>query len=403
MQIGNRFRFYPASEQAQTLLRWIGCQRFIYNAKVGEDRYFQSFARKSVALAGQHAPVDQKYAQFIGDETTWLKEVPSVLLRNGAVLWMQAYSRFFCGLGGRPSIQKKYGRQSVWLTNELFEFIPVATENGEIVSHRLMVGTKKFPIGEIKFKAHKAFQVPASIHLSVHASQWYVSFNYDDGVPEPKDEETAAWLQSFERNELSGKTLGLDRGVAIPLAGSDGCDFDFTPAHQKRLAQCNRHAKRWQRIAARRKKGGSNRRQANARVARYQQAQANIRREFAHQTSHVLAGDDRHSLYVFEALKVKNMTRNAKGTLEDPGQNVRQKAGLNRSILSSAWGQTKRYLQYKARRAGKLVVEVPAAYSSQTCSACGHVHQDNRLNQSRFVCQACGHSENADTDRKSVV
>ena len=48
MQIGNRFRCYPTPAQAQTLLAWIGCQRFIYNAKVGEDRYFRAFARKSL-------------------------------------------------------------------------------------------------------------------------------------------------------------------------------------------------------------------------------------------------------------------------------------------------------------------------------------------------------------------
>lgn len=120
MQIGNRFRCYPTPAQAQTLLRWIGCQRHIYNAKVGEDRYFRQFARKSLAHAGQHAPIDQQYAQFKTEITPWLAEVPSPVLRNGAVLWKQAYSRFFAKLGGRPTIHKKIGKQSVWLTSELF-------------------------------------------------------------------------------------------------------------------------------------------------------------------------------------------------------------------------------------------------------------------------------------------
>jgi len=403
MQIGNRFRLYPTPAQASILHRWIGCQRFIYNAKVGEDRYFRAFARKSLSLAGQQPPIDQKYAQFVTERTPWLREAPSVLLRNGAILWKQAYSRYFKGLAGRPAIQKKYGRQSVWLTGEVFRFVPMPDEDGEVRSHRLVLGTKKHPIGEVCFKAHKAYGLPASIHVSVEAGQWFVSFNHDDGEQEPTDAQTASWLQGFEATELTGKALGLDRGVAIPLAGSDGCDYDFSQAHQARLDKCNRKAKRWQRIAARRTKGGSNRRKANARVARYRQAQANIRREFAHQTSRALVNDPRYLLYVFEALQVKNMTRSARGTKEAPGKQVRQKAGLNRSILACAWGQTKLYAQYKARRAGKLVVEVPPHHSSRECAACGHVSRDNRLTQAAFVCQACGHHDHADRNAARVI
>ena len=108
MQIGNRFRCYPTLAQITTLLAWIGCQRFIYNAKVGEDRYFRRFARKGLALTGQHPPLDQQYSHFKTELTPWLSEVPAQVLRNGAVKWMQAYSRFFNKLGvrrlSRPSM-----------------------------------------------------------------------------------------------------------------------------------------------------------------------------------------------------------------------------------------------------------------------------------------------------------
>ena len=98
MQIGNRFRCYPTPAQEQTLLQWIGCQRNIYNSKVREDQYFRRFARKSLQHAGQYAPIDQQYSQFKSALTPYLGEVPSVLLRNGAVLWKQAYSRYFSKL-----------------------------------------------------------------------------------------------------------------------------------------------------------------------------------------------------------------------------------------------------------------------------------------------------------------
>jgi hypothetical protein len=61
MQIGTRFRCYPTPAQEQTLLQWIGCQRFVYNAKVGEDRYFRCFARKALSHTGEFAPIDRRW------------------------------------------------------------------------------------------------------------------------------------------------------------------------------------------------------------------------------------------------------------------------------------------------------------------------------------------------------
>jgi transposase len=142
MQIGNRFRCYPTSAQAQTLLQWIGCQRHIYNAKVLEDQYFRRFARKSLQHAGQYAPIDQQYVHFKSELTPWLSEAPSIILRNGAVLWKQAYSRYFSKLGGRPVLRKKHGKQSVWLTSEVFKFLPVVdTQTGEIAGDQIQIGT----------------------------------------------------------------------------------------------------------------------------------------------------------------------------------------------------------------------------------------------------------------------
>ncbi len=77
MQNGNRFRCYPTPAQEQILLQWIGCQRYIYNAKVREDQCFRRFARKSLQHAGQFAPIDQQYAQFKTELTPWLSDDPA--------------------------------------------------------------------------------------------------------------------------------------------------------------------------------------------------------------------------------------------------------------------------------------------------------------------------------------
>ena len=132
---GDRFRRYLNNpEQPQTLLRWIGCQRLIDHAKVQEDRYFRRFAQRMVGTAGQPVPVDQPYRPFMTERTPFLRDVPSQILRNGAAKFRQAYPRFFKKLRGRPKIQIKSGRQAVWLTKELWVFIPQFDQTGAIAS-----------------------------------------------------------------------------------------------------------------------------------------------------------------------------------------------------------------------------------------------------------------------------
>jgi putative transposase len=87
----------------------------------------------------------------------------------------------------------------------------------------------------------------------------------------------------------------------------------------------------------------------------------------------------------------------------NPGKNVRQKAGLNRAILDQGWGMFGRLLGYKLADRGGRLIEVPAAYSSQTCAECGIVDACSRINQSRFVCVSCGHTANADTNAAIII
>ncbi len=116
---GYKFRLYPNSEQQPILLRWIGCQRVIGNAKVQEDRYFRRFQRPMVGTVGMDIPNDQQYRRFISDTTAFLRDVPSQILRNGATTFANAYTRFFKKLGGRPKLHKKSGRPAVWIAQEL--------------------------------------------------------------------------------------------------------------------------------------------------------------------------------------------------------------------------------------------------------------------------------------------
>ena len=97
-----------------------------------------------------------------------------------------------------------------------------------------------------------------------------------------------------------------------------------------------------------------------------------------------------------EDLQVRNMSKSAAGTLDNPGKNVRAKSGLNKSILDQGWFEFRRQLDYKLAWRGGWLVTVPPQNTSRTCPCCGHVSADNRQTQARFLCVECGFEENAD-------
>src|SRR5690606_2644588 len=133
----------------------------------------------------------------------------------------------------------------------------------------------------------------------------------------------------------------------------------------------------------------SNRRaKAIRRAARLSAKRARIRRDWHHKVSRNIA--NRFGTVVLEDLRVKNMTASAKGTIEEPGRMVRQKAGLNRSILNQGWSAFAALLDYKLSERGGYLVTVDPAYTSQTCSECGTVDSQSRESQAVFACRHCG-------------
>ncbi|MCD8565041.1 MAG: transposase, partial [Burkholderiaceae bacterium] len=129
-------------------------------------------------------------------------------------------------------------------------------------------------------------------------------------------------------------------------------------------------------------------------IARLHECIANARHDFLHKVSTLISKN--HAMVVVEDLKVRNMTKSAKGDLANPGRHVKAKSGLNRSILDQGWGMFVRMLEYKQAWLGGEVIKVNPQHTSQTCPCCHHVSKDNRTTQSRFRCVQCGYTENAD-------
>ena len=121
---------------------------------------------------------------------------------------------------------------------------------------------------------------------------------------------------------------------------------------------------------------------------------ANVRQDFLHKTSSEICSIN--AMVVVEDLRIKNMSKSARGNAQAPGKNVKAKSGLNKSILDQGWGEFRRQLEYKMQWSGGIFVAVDPKNTSRECPRCGHIHADNRKTQAVFCCVACDHTAHAD-------
>jgi putative transposase len=306
-------------------------------------------------------------------EFPWLADAPSQALQQVNKDLDQAFQNFFrrCKTGdvlGYP----KFKRKGV---SDSFRF-PQGIHLRTDLNARW--GLAQLPkLGEVRFR--KTMAVEGKIQnatLTKCNGKWYIAFCCKD-VP--------------IATVVSGNgAVGIDRGVAVFAALSDGTLLlgpEPGRNHRKRLAKV-------QRGLSRKKKFSQNWRKQKNKLQRLHTHIANIRRDFLQKASTTIVKN--HAVVVIESLQTKNMTRSAAGTVQEPGKNVRAKAGLNRAMLDQGWNAFESMLAYKlAWRAGTLV-KVKAQYTSQTCSSCGFCAKENRLTQDKFRCQQCGYKANAD-------
>ena len=348
---------------------------------------------------GTFPPIDQKYSQYKTELSPWLSDCPSVILRNSCHNWFETYKKFFKGVCGRPKRKKKGDEGSILLTEEVFSL-----EKNEYGQWKLFVGGKKNNIGFLEVNFHKKdFNPPKTIRIKKSSGQYFVSFCYDDGqnISEEKNSPLDKARMMFPE-ELAQGVVGCDRGVKIPLV-ANGQIFDLTEAEKKNKVKKEKYRKRMQRSLCKKKKGSGRRNRVKAKLTKVSRKLKNIRDNFCHQTSAALVNDKETKVIVFENLKTRNMTKSAKGTIEDPGKNVAAKAGLNRNILDRCWYKLENYTKYKAKKNQKLFFKIDAKYTSQECADCGHIHPDNRKSQSSFICCRCGYSDNADRNASLVI
>lgn len=358
------YRLYPTAPQAATLSQWVGACRFVYNLALEQRRDWHrpgrnlGFGRQCQEITALRAEVD------------WLMAVPVHALQQAVRDLDRAFRNFFDHRFGYPRPRKRGANDSFRLPDPAYLRVErVGRSSGRVRIPKL---------GWIRLRGWRPPHGGiASITISRRAGQWFAAVQRESQFDKPAPSQLPA--------------VGIDRGIAVFAALSDGTAI--APVnHGKKAARALRRA---QRNLSRKQRGSANRRKAKLRVARVHLRVANARKDFLHKHSTAIAKS--HGVVVIEALKIGNMTRSAAGTTEAPGANIRQKAALNRSILDQGWGMFRTMLAYKLAERGGRLVEVPAAYTSQTCVECGVIDAASRNGQ-RFLCTACGHETHADTN-----
>ena len=176
-------------------------------------------------------------------------------------------------------------------------------------------------------------------------------------------------------------TIRRDRGITHLVADSDG----QLVQNPKCLEAALKRLARAQRVVSRRKKGSKNRLKAVRRVSRLHRTIRRRRDHLLHSLSSAYANS--HGTVVVERLQTANMLRNRP---------------LARRIADAGWSRLVQLLRYKLAWNGGQLIEVPAAYSSQTCSACGAIDRESRHGE-RFSCTRCGYLDHADLNAAKVL
>lgn len=180
--------------------------------------------------------------------------------------------------------------------------------------------------------------------------------------------------------------VGLDVGVADRAMLSDGTAFPRRPPRARAIE------KKQKRLSSCRKGSRERRRRARILANAHYRERVRARNETHRITTEIVR---RFGLVAIENLNVGAMTASAAGTTEEPGTNVSAKSGLNRSILEQSWGMMRQQLAYKAAWAGRELIAVDPAHTSQTCSRCGVVDKTNRSGK-EYRCGECGLAMDAD-------
>ena len=241
-------------------------------------------------------------------------------------------------------------------------------------------------IVKIRGQARNECGVPKTAEVLKRQDGWYLSVSFE---------------YSAIQREAGNRAVALDWGLehyATVVDDTGNVDQIDNPRYfrksqeklselQREFALCKKRSREWKFL--------------KSCISRLHQKIGNQRKDFIHQKSAEIISTS--AILAFEELNIKNMTRSAKGTVESPGKRVKQKSGLNKSILDASPAAFYASLRYKAEDAGVLLEVAPTRKlkPSQTCPKCGSVKKKT-LSERTHSCE-CGYSAPRDVASAQVV
>ncbi|SEU45517.1 RNA-guided endonuclease InsQ/TnpB family protein [Nonomuraea wenchangensis] len=353
----SRFRLQPAPAQEAALAEHCAHARYVWNLAVEQHAHWKPGRKSAPGFAEQCRQLTEARAA-----SPWLAAGSVVVQQQALKDFAQAMANFFGGTHRRPTWRKRGQTEG---------FRIVAVKTGDVRRLSRNVGEVKIPkVGWVRFRWSRAVPGGAKSYRVTRdrAGRWHLAFA---AVPEPIT------------GPGTGQVVGVDRGVTVSAALSTGELLTVRGLRDTEKARLGRLLRK----LARAKRGSNRRAKVKTAIARLKAREADRRKDWAEKTSTDLAR--RFDVIAVEDLKIRSMTRTARGTLEAPGRNVRQKAGLNRGILAAGWG---RLVQRLEQKAPGRVQKINPRHTSQTCNACKHVASESRESQALFLCVACGQS-----------
>jgi transposase len=359
---------YPTPTQQAALLEQCGHARFVWNLALEQWSMWTGDKGPTPRYVEQCRQLTEARAAF-----GWLRAGSQTVQQQALRDFDQAVKNYYAGTHRRPTWRKAGLHEGIRVVG------PQAGRVEQVNRKWARVLVPK--VGWVRIRLSRAIPDAKSYRITRdRAGRWHLAFAV---IPEPVPAPG------------TGEVVGVDRGVTVSAALSTGelltcpglSETEQTRLKhlQRRLARCRRGSKRRQRL--------------KATIAKLHARAGDRRKDWAEKTSTDLAR--RFDVIHVEDLRVAQITRRPKSK-PDPGRpgrylpnRRRAKAGLSRGILANGWGLLVQRLEHKA--AGR-VEKVNPAYTSQTCSVCGHCAPGNRENQAVFRCVACGHRANADVN-----
>ena len=357
-----KYELMPTGEQQRDMRCFAGSCRFVFNKALALQKERYQRGEKKLGYAGLCKLLT---AWRNGTETPWLADAPTHPLQQTLKDLERAYANFFAKRADFPRFKKKGQSDSFRYPDP--KQIKLDQANSRIFLPKL---------GWLRYRnSRDVLGTAKNVTVSQSCGKWYVSIQTEREVAQPIPQ---------------GGAVGIDMGIARFATLSDGTYYaplNCFKRHEVALRKA-------QQAMSHKTKFSNNWKKAKARVQRIHARIGNARRDYLHKATTTISQN--HAMVCIEDLQVRNMSRSAAGTTEQPGKNVRAKSGLNKAILDQGWFEFRRQLDYKLAWSGGYLIAVPPHNTSRSCPCCGHVSAANRQTQARFECVACGFKENAD-------